>query len=399
MRNKLTALTIKKSPDGRLQDGAGLFLIKKGDGGRWIYRYQLHKRRRDMGLGSLPAVSLATARQERDRWAALVAKGIDPVSERQRLELEAERERNRDDPTFSDLTDMVFQARRATLKGDGLAGRWMSPLTTHIIPVVGSRPVSQLTAIHVRDALSPIWRTKHVTAARALQRVKIVLEGGKRMGLQSDPEIAATARYLLGDHVHTPVPIPATSWQEIPRLFSRLEGRGTAAECLRFMILTSVRMAGCRGARFSEVDGDVWTVPAARMKGQLGKTPDFAVPLSAPAAEIIAAARLTFDDLMFPGMNRRKPISDAALEKHLRELGETGRPHGFRTSFRTWVQDTDPRNFEVAETALAHRVGTTVERSYARSDLLDQRRVLAEKWGRFVTGEAAAVVGMDGRAV
>ena len=98
-------------------------------------------------------------------------------------------------------------------------------------------------------------------------------------------------------------------------------------------------------------------------------------------------------------MSGGKPISDAALEKHLRELGETGRPHGFRTSFRTWVQDTDPRNFEVAETALAHRVGTAVERSYARSDLLDQRRVLAEKWGRFVTGEAAAVVRMDGRAV
>ena len=79
MRNKLTALAIKKAPDGRLQDGAGLFLIKKGDGGRWIYRYQLHKRRRDMGLGSWPAVLLATARQERDRWAALVAKGVDPV--------------------------------------------------------------------------------------------------------------------------------------------------------------------------------------------------------------------------------------------------------------------------------------------------------------------------------
>lgn len=391
-------MAIKKAGDGRLQDGAGLFLIKKGESGRWIYRYQMHKRRRDMGLGSFPTVGLSAARAERDRWAAEIAKGVDPVAERQRLELAAEAERNRDDPTFADLTDMVFEARRGTLKGGGLAGRWMSPLTTHVLPAFGSRPASTVTAIHIRDAIKPIWRTKHVTAARALQRIRIILEGGKRMGLRCDPDMVATARYLLGEHLHVPEPIPATPWQEIPNLFARLEGRGSAAECLRFMILTSVRMAGCRGARFSEIDGDVWTVPAARMKGQVGKTPDFAVPLSAPALAIVETARQFSDDLIFPGMTGKKPISDAALEKHLREMGEVGRPHGFRTSFRTWVQDTDPTKFEVAETALAHRVGSTVERSYARSDLLDQRRVLAEKWGRVVTGGDAVVVGLDGRA-
>jgi integrase len=73
-------------------------------------------------------------------------------------------------------------------------------------------------------------------------------------------------------------------------------------------------------------------------------------------------------------------------------MGEQGRPHGFRTSFRTWVQDTDACAYDVAETILAHSIGGKVERSYARSDLLDRRRVAMAAWSAHVTGEASNVV-------
>lgn len=397
MRNKLTAVTIKKAGDGRLSDGGGLILIKKGDTGRWIYRYQLAGRRRDMGLGGYPTVTLAAARSARDDWAAMVARGVDPVDERQRQEAEEAAARNETDPTFAELTALVFEARKATLKGDGKAGRWMSPLDNHVLPKIGAKRASALTAVQVKEAIKPIWRTKHVTAARALQRIRLILEGGKRMGLRSDPDIVDAARYLLGEHLYTPTPIPATPWRDVPALYARLGDGGSVAECLRFMILTAVRMAGCRWARLTEVEGDVWTIPGERMKGPRGKTPDFAVPLSGPALSIAEDARQWSDDLMFPGMRPGRPITETALEKRLREMGEEGRPHGFRSSFRMWVQDTDPTKFEVAETALAHRVGTKVERSYARSDMIEQRRVMMNKWAAFVTGEAADVVNISDR--
>jgi integrase len=198
---------------------------------------------------------------------------------------------------------------------------------------------------------------------------------------------------MLGQVTHITVPIEATPWQDIPALYERLEGRGTVAACLQYMILTLVRSAGCRGARFDEFRDGVWTVPAERMKGRAGKTTDFRVPISQEAERLIEQQSLLGSDVMFPGVSG-KPISDVALTKHLNLIGEAGRAHGFRTSFRTWVQDTDACSWEVSETVLAHSIGGKVERSYARSDLLDRRRIVMEKWAKFVTGEKADVVNL-----
>ena len=95
------------------------------------------------------------------------------------------------------------------------------------------------------------------------------------------------------------------------------------------------------------------------------------------------------------GLAKRKKFGALILLTNLAKHG-AGRPHGFRTSFRTWVQDTNAASFDVAETALAHVLGNKTERAYARSDLLDQRRVLMQKWGDHVTGEAAQVVRLRG---
>jgi len=161
--------------------------------------------------------------------------------------------------------------------------------------------------------------------------------------------------------------------------------------CLRLLILTAVRSDSARGARFSEIDGDIWTVPKERIKGLKRKVDDFRVPLSAAALGIIEQARQVsrdpVDGLLFASPNNEhKPISQNALLNVLNDMGEAGRPHGFRSSFRDWVQDTDACSYEVAETVLGHIVGGKVERSYARSDLLDRRRVVMDAWAEHVTG-------------
>jgi integrase len=396
VEKQLTAIKIKNAGDGKLQDGGGLILNKRGNGGKWIYRYSHLGKRREMGLGPWPAVSLAEARKVRDAWAAVLASGQDPISVRNAEKEAARLERDKHDPTFEELTQIVFEARKAGMRGDGTRGRWLSPLNLHVLPKIGRRRVSTLHQTDIRDTLKPIWRTKYPTAEKAIQRIKIVLRDGRLMGFDTDPMMADAAQLMLGEVRHKVTPIAATPWQEIPDLYQRLDPETISGACLRFMILTLVRAAGCRGARLSELDGNVWTVPEDRMKGNEGKAAEFRVPLSGPALEFFGAAEKFSSDLLFPGVRGFSPVSDRALELYLDRLGETGRPHGFRTSFRTWVQDTDACGFEVAETVLAHTIGGKVERTYARSDLLERRALVMDAWARFVTGQEQNVVSING---
>jgi len=393
--NRLSAVGIKKAGPGKYYDGGGLELHKTEAGGKWIWRYSISGRRREMGLGSYPSTSLADARKERDRWDQVLSRGNDPIAERQAARAAAIAEMERDDPTLQDLASVVLEAKKDTLRSGGTSGRWLSPLKIHVFPKLGRKPISTIHRNDIHGVLKPIWRTKHPTAQKAIQRLSIIFRQGKLMGYDCDPFTIEAAKHMLGEVVHEAEPIPATPWQDIPTLYKRLDGRGPVAACLQFMILTVVRSAGCRGVRFSEIEDDVWTVPADRMKGNVGKVKDFRVPLSAEAMKIVERQSEFGGEFLF-SFKGKKPITDVALSKHLNLIKEPGRAHGFRTSFRTWVQDTEATDWDVSETVLAHTIGGKVERSYARSDLLDRRRIVMNKWAEFVTGVSAEVVKLRG---
>lgn len=146
---------------------------------------------------------------------------------------------------------------------------------------------------------------------------------------------------MLGEQDDVETPIPATPWQDIPALYQRLTAYRTIPHlCLMWMILTVVRSDGCRGASLEEIDGDVWTVPVARVKGRKGRVSDFRVPLSQPALEVMEQCRPGIRDGLIFSSPKKGCLSSTALHKAMRKLNEGGRPHGLRTSFRTWVQDT-----------------------------------------------------------
>lgn len=389
-RHRLTATAIRAAKPGTYQDGAGLMLLKREEGGSWVWRYQRDGRRRDMGLGRWPDLSLAEARKARDRWAEVLASGRDPIAEREREKAEALAAEAQADPTLAEAVDEAFAAIAVTLRDGGARGRWRSPLDTHVLPKLGSRRLSTLGAADLVDALRPIWRTRHPTAEKAVQRLGIVWRRQSLAGHVADAMMVDRARLLLGEVRHVAEPIRATPWQEVPALYARL-GLATTHLCLRLAILTATRSDAARGLRFSEVSGDVWTVPPERVKAREGKARPFRVPLVAEALEVLARAQeVTAGDVAFASITGR-PVTTRGLEKALDDLGEPGRPHGFRTSFRTWAQDHPHLcSWEVAETALGHAVGGQVERSYARSDLLDQRRAAMEAWAAWVTTPPAA---------
>ncbi len=398
-RNTLTAIQVKNAAPGKLSDGGGLFLIKTETGGNWVYRYQLRGQRRQMGLGGLPHITLSIARQERDKWATMRAMGKDPIEERNRERADSDEARSRTDPTFAEMANTAFEAKKAGLRGEGTRGRWMSPIETHMNPAIGRKRASQITAQDIHKAIKPIWRTKHVTAVKCLTRTRIILQQAAYGGYAVDPAIVDAAKYMLGEHIHQTKNIAATPWQDIPALYAKLENEGVTGACLQLMILTAVRSNGCRLARIDEFDGDVWTVPSDRMKGREGRVGDFRVPVTQEAMRVVRRAYEMSGGkgFVFSAKHKRTGVSDVGIKKTLVRLGEEGRPHGFRTSFRSWGQDTEAASYDVIETALGHVVGGKVERAYARSDLLDLRRVLAEKWCQFVTGEAASVVDLRGR--
>ncbi|MGR3376077.1 tyrosine-type recombinase/integrase [Salipiger abyssi] len=391
VQNKLTNVAIKKAGDGKLFDGGGLTLVKKGDGGKWVFRFSHLGKRREMGLGAWPELSLAEARKARDAWSSVLARGEDPIQVREAERAAEIAERDKHDPTFAEMVDIVFEAKKDGLRGGGARGRWRSPLDTHVIPRIGRKRMSAITQIEVRDALKPIWRTKHPTAEKAIQRTRIIFEQARFAGIDCDPFTVDAAKRLLGEVRHKTKHIAATPWQDVPALWTRLDPHLSAGLCLRWMLLTLVRFDGCRGARTSEVVDGIWIVPEDRVKGREGKTRDFHVPLPAAALEIVEDAKEAGDDLLFPG-RRGAMLSSRAVEVYLDRIGEAGRPHGFRSAFRSWVQDTDACLYDVAETILGHSVGGKVERSYARSDLLERRRPVMEAWARYVTGAEASSV-------
>lgn len=392
-KNRLTAGFLRTAPVGKHCDGAGLWLVKREDGGaQWVLRVTVHGRRREMGLGGFPALGLAEARKIAGRWRDVAAAGRDPIKEREAEERAARRE----DISLAVLTADAFEARKAELKGDGMAGRWLSPLTLHVLPKLGKVPVTDLDQRDIRDTLAPLWHVKADTARKALNRLSIVLKHAAALGLDVDLQATDKARALLGKSRHVAKNIPAMAWADVPGFYASLEEPTPTHLALRLLILTGVRSTPLRNIRLGQIEGDVWTIPAEAMKGRKGATEAFRVPLSREAQRIIDLARPhARNGFMFPN-NRRGTISDMTLSRHMERRGLEARPHGFRTSLRTWLAEATDAPHEVAETVLGHVADSGVVRAYRRTDFLEQRRKLAERWADHVTGGAGQVVKLAG---
>lgn len=381
--NRLSAVAVKTAKVGKHADGGGLWLHKReGGGGQWVLRYTIHGRRREMGLGSSTDVSLKEAREGAERWRGVLRTGADPIKERERLKREAARNLH----LLKDIAEDAFEARKAELKGDGKAGRWFTPLEQHILPKLGKVPVSDLNQQDIRDVLSPIWHKKAETARKAINRLAICLKHAAALGLEVDLQATEKARALLGKQRHKPQNIPALPWQEVPAFYASIDDGSVTHLALRLLILTGVRSAPVRFIHESQIHGDVWTIPAEAMKGRLDKTAAFRVPLSKEAHQVVAAAqRHARGGYLFPSV-RKGVISDMTMSRLMERAQMTARPHGFRSSLRDWLAEATDTPHEIAETMLGHVVGGAVERAYRRTDFLEQRRVLMEKWANHVLG-------------
>ena len=374
--HKLSALAVKSLPAGKHEDGAGLRLVKREDGsGQWVFRYTCHGRRREMGLGSIQIISLKQAREKASEYRAMVANEVDPISARERQRADRRHGQN----LLSNVACDAFDSHKASLKRDGAAGRWFSPLELHVLPKLGMTPIAEVTQRDIRDTLQPIWHEKASTAMKAMDRLNIVFRHAAALGIEVDLQAVAKAKALLGKQRHRVEAIPSMPWAEVPDFYLSLLEPSVSHLALRLLILTGMRSHPVRFAHIDEFEGDTWIVPAEKMKGPVGATENFRVPLSSEAQEVVRLARMhERDGYLF--VARRSVISDATMSRLMERRSLQARPHGFRSSLRTWLAECTDAPHEVAETVLAHVNGSKVVRAYRRTDYLDQRRTLLERW-------------------
>ena len=400
--HRLTARQVATAalPDGEykalLHDGAGLYLqlmrsVSSDSINRsWLFKYELHGKRREMGLGSLQDFSLAEARQRHRVLRQQVSDGIDPLAARRHRAAERAAESAKA-MTFRDCFEACLASHEGGWKNAEHRRQWRASIERDVLPVIGDLAVDDIGTPHIIKVLEPIWKAKPETASRTRGRIERVLAWATVRGFRSGDNPArwrghlqemfpAVGKIAKVNHHE------AMAYVDMPGFMSKLrECDHIAARALEFTILCATRTGETLGATWSEISlsDATWTIPAERMKS--GR--EHKVPLSNRAIEILrslphrsgAPARI-FD------------IGEVAMLQMLREVngGKGPTVHGFRSSFRDWCSERTSYPPAVAEQALAHAIGSKVERAYSRSSLFEKRRKLMSDWSTFCSRPAVA---------
>jgi integrase len=406
--NRLTTQKVNRlAKPGRYSDGGGLFLrVQTGAAGvnkSWVFRYQTGERERWMGLGSLSALTLASARQIAADARRLRGQGVDPIDQRN-AQRAARALQAAKQVTFRQAASDYIRQHEGGWRSHKHRDQWVATLRDYAYPVLGNIAVDKIDTDLTLRVLRPIWRDKHVTAARLRGRIETIINFAVVDGDRANParwkghlqhKLDPRIRKVRGVKRHASLP-----YAELPEFMTTLRKRGgVTARCLEFVVLTGARSGEALGAQWSEIDfaEKTWSIPGPRMKG--GKP--HRVPLSDAALGILRGqAGIRENDFVFAG-TRRAQLARGALQELLRRMDSRVTVHGFRSTFRIWAAECAtgfPR--EVVESALAHAIGNAVEIAYQRSDLLARRRALMEAWAEFCTEPSAgsAVVPWRARA-
>ena len=379
----LTAQKVKHlDKPGRHHDGRGLYLNVTATGSRsWVQRITVDGRRRDLGLGPFPAVSLSQARRKAEANRSAVADGRDPLAEKQRAIV----------PTFAEAAKAVHKANLPRWRNARHAASWMQTLERHAMPTIGAMRVDRIRRADVLAVLTPIWTTRPETARRVRQRIRTVLKWA-----QAHEHVEYNAAGEAIDGALPPQPkvkahLRAPHYAEVSDFLAAVDATQASLaskHCLRFAVLCAARPGEALGARWSEIDIDSreWRIPAARMKAGA----EHRVPLSDAALDVLDAAKALHDGgaYVFPSpLKPGHPLSNMSLTVVLRRAGLADRAtvHGLaRATFRTWALEATATPWAVAESALAHRLGDSTTMAYIRGDAFDQRRELMQTWATFL---------------
>jgi integrase len=385
----------------------GLHLQVNPNSGRsWVLRAKIGEKRRDVGLGGFPAITLSQAREKARAARAKIEKGLDPVEERKDAKA-ALAAAQRSGLTFADAADKYLDAKLDAFKNAKHRQQWENTLATYAKPELGKILVQNIAVQDVLRVLQPIWTNKTETASRLRGRIEAVLSWATVAGHRTGDNPARWAGNLK-ELLPAPSKVakeehhPAVQIDDAPRWFHELKMRdGFGARALEFLALTALRSQEIRGALWEEIDLDkaLWIIPGPRMKMDR----EHRVPLSGEAMALLKALpRLEGNPLVFPAA-RGGQLSDMTLSAAMKRMHEAdvtaggagfvdrtskrpAVPHGLRSTFRDWVAERTTYPGDMAEVALAHRISNAVEASYRRGDMIQKRRKMMDDWAGYLGG-------------
>ena len=359
----------------------------------WILRVMVAGKRRSIGLGAYPGVTLAAARVRAQEARNKIDDGVDPIAERRALRsaLAAQREKVM---TFDQAATKYISDHAAAWSNAKHVDQWRNTISTYASPVIGNLAVSDIETPHIMKVLDPLWREKTETATRLRGRIEKILGWATVRGYRTGDN---PARWK--GHLESLLPDPAKvavrkhhaalPWPDMAGFMTELRKQDrVSARALEFAILTACRSGEVRGARWSEVDLErgVWIIPAERMKAKR----EHRVALSNAAVVVLKVQQAAKKgDIVFPGV-RGQALSDMALSAVLKRMGRTETVHGFRSSFRDWVAEATNYPGEMAELALAHAIGNKVEAAYRRGDMFAKRIKMMDSWAKHCDSSATS---------
>lgn len=394
-RLSVTSVKFATKP-GWYADGGGLYLeVDRGGAKRWAMRLTVGGRRRDFGLGPIHKVSLQDAREMAADYRAKAYRGVDPIADKK-----ARRIASKPSLSFEAAAEQVHRIRTAAWSNGKHVDQWINSLRDYAFPVIGSRPVAEVTTPDVLAILTPIWIAKPETARRVRQRLSTVLEWARAAGhRQGDNPVDligdALPRHKKVERHHAALP-----YAQVSRFIARLRAGPSAPMtklAFEFLILTAARSKEARHALWSEIDCNeaLWTIPGddASTGRRMKSGREHVVPLSPRCLEILRAARqAATGGLLFPDDATGKPMSENRFLNARDSIGydkSICSPHGFRLSFRDWAAEETSFPSDVAEMALAHQIKSKVEAAYRRGQLLAKRRELMDAWAQFALPRSA----------
>jgi integrase len=395
------------SDPGKYFDGHGLFLrVAKNGAKQWVQRITIRGKRRELGLGSPPAVSLAEARKVALENRGKAMQGGDPLAEKREAQAGL---------TFSDAVEKYADAKLHEFRNPKDRKRWRTVFDTYALPTLGRKDVADITVQDVLRVLDPIWHDKTETAKRLRGRIENVLSWATVAGHRTGDNPARWKGNLSEilpkpSRVAKTSNLPAIALGDVADWWAALAQRdGMAAKALQFLTLTASRSGEVRGMTWDEIETrplanaansanpcGIWTIPASRMKN--GR--EHRVPLTAEAVALLESLpRMAGSPYVFfaPRGGKLSDMSISAVMRRIQEAevkaGRSGYldpqtkrpavPHGLRSTFRQWTAEQGyPR--DMAEIALAHWIGSEVERTYQRSDLFERRRAMMADWAAFL---------------
>lgn len=344
----------------------------------WILRTTINAKQRDISIGSFPETTIAEAREKAQGFKKEISNGIDPLA-RKRIKKQFSEKK---EITFKEFSIDCINLKRAEWRNSKHACQWTNTLEKFVFPYIADKKIDEIDTNDILKILNPIWSSKTSTASRLRGRLEWILASATTRELRSGINPA-----LWRGHLQTILPAPnkiskvvhhkALPYRLIPLFMEKIrEVDGISAIALEFLILNASRTGEVIGAMRNEINNNLWTIPASRMKAYK----EHQVILCSRSLELLEISKSLEPDSEYLFSRNNKKLSNMAMTMLLRRLNADITVHGFRSTFRDWASEETNHPSEVCEMALAHTINSKVEKAYRRGNLIERRRALLQDW-------------------